>query len=58
MGIEEYLLYLHLKQRLLQCSWSDVRVCVNPDWHRKEWYHAGNQVYLCKICQRLEREVA
>ena len=32
----------------------DIRTCPNPDLHRKEWRHAGNQVYICGICQRLK----
>lgn len=32
----------------------DVRTCPNPDLHRKEWKHNGNQSYICEICQRLK----
>jgi hypothetical protein len=32
----------------------DIRTCVNPDLHRKEWKHNGNQCYICEICQRLK----
>lgn len=31
---------------------SRIEVCANPIWHRKEWYHAGQQQYICAICQR------
>jgi hypothetical protein len=30
-----------------------VEVCPNPNWHRKEFYHAGSQAYRCAVCQRL-----
>jgi hypothetical protein len=31
----------------------DIRTCPNPDLHRNEWIHGGNQRYTCEICQRL-----
>lgn len=34
-----------------------VEVCPNPHWHRKEWYHAGQQEYVCGICERLAPHV-
>lgn len=39
-----------LKQLIL---FSDHRVCPSPDLHRASWYHAGQQVYRCKVCARL-----
>lgn len=32
----------------------DIRTCPNPNLHRKEWKHNGNQSYICEICQRLK----
>lgn len=36
---------------------SRIEVCANPTWHRKEWYHAGQQEYVCGICERLASHV-
>ncbi len=32
-----------------------IRTCISPTWHKKlsGWYHAGQQVYKCAICERL-----
>lgn len=30
-----------------------IEVCPNPLRHRGEWYHAGQQRYVCAICERL-----
>lgn len=37
-----------------------IRSCISPAWHQRlsGWYHAGQQVYKCAICERLERWVA
>jgi hypothetical protein len=34
---------------------SRIDVCYAHDAHRKEWYYAGNGVFVCGICERLGR---
>jgi hypothetical protein len=68
MSLDEYLLSLHGRQLALlyQCmlandirgalhllAWSDIRTCVNPGWHRQYWKHAGEQYYVCEVCERM-----
>src|SRR5690348_10389901 len=55
--ITEYRERLAIRRALYRCSWHDSRVCVNPNWHRKEWYHAGQQTYICAICERLNKYI-
>jgi len=55
MSIDEYLRRLALKRLVLACAAWDVRVCVSPTWHRPYWRYAGNQRYVCEICERWER---
>lgn len=53
MSIDEYMHMLARKQRRLKCPWYDIRVCCSPWWHRKYWYHAGGQRYICEVCERI-----
>jgi hypothetical protein len=57
MTLDEYLLRLALRRALLRCSWEDCRVCINPSWHRHEWYRVHQQVYKCAICERLNNYI-
>lgn len=31
----------------------DIRVCANPDLHRRSWRYIGGQHFVCDVCQRL-----
>ena len=50
---ETLVAHKHKLRELL--SNNDIRTCPSPGLHRSEWYHAGEQEYCCKICQRLCR---
>lgn len=68
MTLDDYLAALHFRQlsllyqamlrndvrgaTLLLAEW-DVRTCVNPQWHRRYWRHAGEQYYICAVCERM-----
>jgi hypothetical protein len=69
MTIEQYLLRLHGWRLLLiaGCAaagdsrgvqmisqWRDHRVCCSPHNHRREWRYAGQQRYVCSICERIK----
>lgn len=58
MTLESYLLSLKAMRQALKCNPYDIRVCVNPAWHRKEWYRFAGQQYRCAICERLSKWVA
>ncbi len=55
--LDEYLRRLSLKRLVLACAAWDIRVCVSPTWHRREWYYRNGRFY-CAICERLEPWVA
>ncbi len=59
MSIDDYMRQLRARCRLLQCSWWDIRVCVNRDWHRKYWrYVPGEHRFECEVCKKLEKQVS
>lgn len=58
MTLEAYLAAINIMRLALKCKPWDIRVCVSPDWHRREWRYIGKQRFICGICFRLESEVA
>ncbi len=58
MSIDEYMLALRARRRMLQCPWWDIRVCVNRDWHRQYWRYAGQGKFECEVCKKLEKQVS
>lgn len=34
-------------------SWSDIRVCCSPAWHRPYWKYCGEGQFQCEVCERI-----
>lgn len=39
---------------LLLRQWKSAKVCCSPHRHRHEWYYAGQQHFVCAICERIK----